>query len=370
MAPSSLFSLQRQIIAITLLLVLTGQVLLFSATGVMGIQKYDSEFYFVTRQGLATVIGLALMFLLSRFPHRWLYRCAYVLMWIQIALVGATWLSSAGHEAMGASRWLRLGGIAFQPSEFARITVSIFLARFLAQQHLKHWTRKQLVIWGVPFLLLLGVVLKQPDLGTTAILASIALGMVFTAGMSLRVFAAIVSASSIAVGLLMYLAPYRRRRLFAFLDPWSDPQGIGFQTIQSFLSFHSGKTLGVGLGNGNSKLFFLPEVHTDFIFALVGEELGFVGACVVLAAFIYLVYLLLRSALSTREPFGAYLSVGLALTILLPITINLMGVTGLLPVKGLPLPFFSWGRSAMIANLAALGILLNILKDSATISRR
>lgn len=157
---------------------------------------------------------------------------------------------------------------------------------------------------------------------------------------------------------------YRARRISAFLNPWADPQGAGFQSIQSFLSLHSGKITGAGIGNGNSKFFFLPEVHTDFIFSLIGQELGFIGALFILAMFVWLLYLLFKTAASCREPFGCLVAYGLTLILALQILVNLGGVTGLLPVKGLPLPFISWGRSALIVNLISIGILLNILRQS------
>jgi cell division protein FtsW len=177
---------------------------------------------------------------------------------------------------------------------------------------------------------------------------------------------------TVGLGAMMFFiatlnSDYRRRRLAAFLNPWADPQGNGFQSIQSFISFHSGHFSGLGLGNGNSKLFYLPEVHTDFIFAMIGEELGFIGAAIVIISYAYLGYLLFKIVRFAPDAFGRYLAFGLALSLMLQIVVNLGGVTGLIPVKGLPLPFISWGRSAILVNLMMIGILLNIAKQSSII---
>lgn len=356
--------LHRKIAWLVILFLLIGQIMLFSATGVLGLQRHGSEFYFISRQAACAVIGFLMMIAIAQVRYQLLGRVALPLLLLQIALVGATYVGGIGHFALGATRWLRVGGFTFQPSELAKVTVSIYLAAVLAKHREAPLTPKGWALRLAPVGLLLLMILKQPDLGTTVLLTAILLGLLFISGMKLRYCFGLVGVGGAFFLYSMLHSEYRRRRVMAFLNPWADPQGNGFQTIQSLLSLHSGKLFGVGLGNGNSKLFFLPEVHTDFIFALIGEELGFVGAIALLLLFIYFAYLLFRAAFHARDSFGCYLALGLSLSLVLQILVNLGGVTGLLPVKGLPLPFISWGRSALVVNLVVVGILLNIVKQS------
>ena len=360
--------LQRQIIICVVLFLLLGQVILFSATGVPALQRYGSEFYFVSRQAITAIAGFFLMLLLSRVKYQFWYRLAYAFFGIQILLIAATFVPGIGHHAQGATRWIKFQGLLFQPSELAKIAVPLFISRVLADYKSMPLSSRHIFGVTLSLILLLGLIVKQPDLGTTTLLVLTILGTFFIAGLSLMYLLTGFALGGIGFSLALLHYEYRRKRLFAFLNPWADPQGSGFQTIQSFLSFYSGGIFGSGIGNGNSKLFYLPEVHTDFIFALIGEELGFVGAVAVVALFIYFVYLLFRTSFRALEPFACYLAFGLAFLLAAQVAVNLGGVTGLLPVKGLPLPFISWGRSALVVNLAMVGILLNIVRQSATLS--
>lgn len=362
-------SLQKRITWLVLFFLLVGQIMLFSATGVLGLQRHDSEFYFVIRQGISAALGLGLLVLFSKVRYQAWGRIAYPLMAAQMLLVAATLFSGLGHHAQGATRWLRIGSFGFQPSEMAKVTVAIYVAHLLALRHQAPLSLKSWIGHGAPLLGLLFLIFRQPDLGTTALLVCMTLGLFFIAGARLAYIFGFLGGGAALLVFSMLHSDYRRRRLFAFLNPWADPQGSGFQTIQSFLSIHSGRLFGVGLGNGNSKLFYLPEVHTDFIFSLVGEELGFVGAIFLLLLFIYFAYLLFRVSFQAKDPFACYLAFGLSLALALQIAVNLGGVTGVVPVKGLTLPFISWGRSALLVNLAMVGILLNIIKQSAIIEK-
>ncbi len=359
--------LQKRIVRLVLLLLLVGELLLFSATGVLGVQRFGSEFYYILRQSACVAIGLGLMFAVSRVRYQVWARLAYVLLGLQIVLVAATLVSPLSQHAMGASRWLNLRVFSFQPSELAKITVTLYLARILARSHTEPISARGWAIALAPVALLFGLIFRQPDLGTPVLLTIIMLALFFVSGMRPIYFVSLIGSGGALVLYSALHSEYRRRRVLAFLNPWGDPTGNGFQTIQSFLSFHSGRLLGVGIGNGNSKLFFLPEVHTDFIFSLVGEELGFVGAIALLALFAYFSYLLFKASLASADALGRYLAFGLALSIVLQISVNLGGVVGLLPIKGLPLPFLSWGRSALIVDLVVMGILLNIIRQSAII---
>jgi cell division protein FtsW len=369
MSPEIL-STQRRVVWLVFIFLLIGHIMLFSATGVLGIQRHSSEFYFLSRQFIGALLGIALMGLISNVRYQFWGRIAYLIIAAQIALVGLTYIPGIGHQASGATRWIKLGPLLFQPSELAKISVSIYLAALLALHKRQGVSPKKWIFSLVPVLILLALILKQPDLGTTALLCVMMLGMLFLAGARPVYLVSFIGVGGVAMLVSMLLTDYRRKRLFTFLNPWIDPQGAGFQSIQSFLSFHSGKALGVGLGNGNSKLFFLPEVHTDFIFALIGEELGFVGAFSLLILFVYFAYLCLKICFKARDHFASFLALGLSLSLILQIAVNVGGVTGVLPLKGLPLPFISWGRSALIVNLAVVGILLNILKQSGILDER
>lgn len=360
--------MQRRILGLTILFLLVGQIALFSATAVMGIQKHSSEFYYVFRQSLCGLMGLGLMFLVSKIPYEKWKKLSYWLMGSQIFLIALTHFGPFRHHAYGATRWLKIGPILFQPSELSKITLTIFFATLLARHKETPLPLKKWITNGLPILVTLALIFKQPDLGTTTLLVIMIIGMLFIAGIRLSYLISFLGIGSLGFVFAIVHYAWRRKRLFAYLNPWADPQGTGFQTIQSFLSFHSGKLFGTGLGNGNSKLFFLPEVHTDFIFALIGEETGFVGAITLLILFTYFCYLLFKISLTAKDSFGCYLSFGLSLSVALQIAVNLGGVTGILPVKGLPLPFISWGRSALIVNLVLMGILLNILQSSSIIS--
>lgn len=354
----------KQIAWFTVLFVLFGLVMLFSATGVLGLQKYGTEFHYVWRQSASAALGLGLMLLFAQVKYPVWGRIAIPVLAIQIALVLATRIPGIGHLAGGASRWLKIGPLMFQPSEMAKLSLTIYVAHVIARHREEPIPFRKWILYIAPVLALLVLILRQPDLGTTALLTVITFGILFIAGAKLSYLGGLLGVGGIIFIVSTLHSEYRRRRLFAFLNPWADPQGSGFQTIQSFLSIHSGQFFGVGLGNGNSKLFYLPEVHTDFIFALVGEELGFLGALLLLVAFAYFAYLLFKVAIRAKEPFGCYLAFGLALSLVLQICVNLGGVTGVLPVKGLTLPFISWGRSALLVNLAMIGILLNIARSS------
>jgi len=360
-------STQRLIVGLVIFFLLIGQIALFSATAVMGIQKHSSEFYYVLRQAGCAILGLLIMIGISRVPYLFWKKISYWLLGIQIVLIAATHVGPFRHFAYGATRWLKLGPLLFQPSELAKITITIFFASLLARHKENPLTLKKWITNGLPIMTALFLIFKQPDLGTTTLLVIVIIGMLFISGIRLSYLVSFLGIGSLGFVFAIVHYAWRRKRLFAFLNPWADPQGTGFQTIQSFLSFHSGQLFGTGLGNGNSKLFFLPEVHTDFIFALIGEEMGFLGAVTLLVLFTYFCYLLFKVVLTSKDAFGCYLSFGLALSVALQIVVNLGGVTGLLPVKGLPLPFISWGRSALIVNLILMGILLNIVQSSSII---
>lgn len=360
--------LYKKVFSLVIAFLLIGEIMLFSATGVLGLERFGSEFYYFSRHSAAVLAGIAIMIFVSRVRYQFWAKLSSFLVLVQVALVGLTLFSSFGHTAQGASRWIKTPWLAFQPSELAKITVTLYIARLLTlPQALKPG---QWLIRLAPIAVLLVLFLRQPDMGTTILVSAVILGMLFIAGLRPVYFYTVLGSAIAVFAVTLMQSEYRRRRVFAFLNPWEDPQGAGFQSIQSFVSFHWGQLLGVGLGNGNSKLFFLPEVHTDFIFALIGEELGFIGAFALLLLFAGFAYWMFKAALGAPDILGRLLGFGISLALVLQIAVNLGGVTGLLPLKGLPLPFISWGRSALLVNLFAMGILLNIIRQSAILPPR
>lgn len=356
--------LERRILGLTLFFLVFGLIIVFSATAVLGVQSRSSEFYYVTRQAICAATGLAVMWILSRIPYQTWERVALWGLGLQLVLTAAVFVPPLANPVQGVSRWIRIGPITFQPSELAKITLAIFMARVVAQWKTGKIPVGKAFTQGIPCLLILALIYRQPDLGSTVLLITMAVGMIFVAGARPAYMVGSLGTGALLFGLALLRSDYRKRRLLAFLNPWADPQGSGFQSIQSYLSFHSGKIIGVGIGNGNSKLFHLPEVHTDFIYALIGEELGFVGAVTLLLLFAYFGFLLFKVVRHAPDAFGQSLAFAMAFSLLAQIAVNLGGVTGLLPVKGLPLPFISWGRSALLVNLAMVGLLLNVVRQA------
>jgi cell division protein FtsW len=265
----------------------------------------------------------------------------------------------------GSRRWLRLGPLSFQPAELAKLALVVYLAAFLARKRdeLGEFWRGMvppLAVGGT----LAALVLAQPDLGSCLTLLVLTVGLLFLAGAPTRSLALLVGPALSLAALAVWLAPYRMRRVFAFLDPWQDPRGSGFQIIQSWLALGGGGLTGRGIGESKQKLFYLPEAHTDFIFAVLGEELGFLGAAAVVVLFAVLVWRGLRIGIRAADPFGAYLALGITVLVATQTLVNLGVVTGMLPTKGLPLPFLSFGGSALLMTMLATGMLLNISQDA------
>jgi cell division protein FtsW len=261
----------------------------------------------------------------------------------------------------GASRWLKIYGFSFQPSELAKLALVIYLARSLTK---KEGRMERFTVGFLPFAIVLAIlfplVLMQPDFGTGVLFVAVVFLMLFVAGTPIRFLGGALLA---AVPFLVYLAvkaDYRWERIIAYLDPWKDSGKAGFQIIQSFLGFGAGKVFGVGLGEGKQKLFYLPEIHTDFIFSVIGEELGLVGVTIIIALFLVLVIRGFQSCFRAPDRFGTYLSLGISVLIAIQTLLNMGVVTGLLPTKGSTLPFISYGGTSLMMNLMAVGILLNV----------
>lgn len=339
-------------------LVALGLVMVLNAGYFRARDLYGDPYVFFRKQALAAVLGTAALIVLSRVRPDFLARGAGLLLGAAIVLLAAVWLPGIGVERGGARRWLCLPGLCFQPSELVKPALVIYLARYLAEHGDR--VRASLRALGAPLVLTACcalLVLVQPDLGTAALLGLVALAMLYAGGARVSHVAAVAVAGLGAVTALIAWEPYRLQRITAFLAPWEHTQAGGFQLVQSFVAFGSGGWIGVGLGESRQKLYFLPEAHTDFIFATIGEELGFLGVLAVLAAFAAIAVRGLRIASRHPDRFCALLAFGITAQLTVAALVNASVALGLAPTKGLALPFISYGGSALMVALTEVGIL-------------
>ena len=357
-------SSDRVLFFATIALVVFGLLMVYSASAPLSTDQFDDPTVIFWRQATWALLGLGAMLLLMQLDYRSLSHPAVMFPGIFCALallVAVLW--TAPHQQ--TNRWLRWKSLSFQPSEFAKLMLVVFLAYWLAKRsgRLNSFFRDIL-----PALCLVGVVvlliLREPDLGTPIAIVLVCSAMFFIAGLPLRYFFYLLLLSLPAFYLLVYRVPYRRSRILAFLDPYADPLGSGFQIIQSLISVASGGTTGLGLMNSKQKLFFLPAPHTDFIFAVTAEELGLWGALSLLGLFLVFFWRGWRTSLLAPDDYGCFLAAGLTLMIFCQTLINLSVVLALLPPKGIPLPFMSYGGSSLFFTLAATGVLLNISRHA------
>ena len=347
------------------LLVCTSVVMVYSASAVVLAEKGENPYLVLFKQGTWALIGLFFVQLIMRIDYR-NYRQPVVI-WTGLVVVGLALIAVLfGRQINGASRWLNVGPLGIQPSELAKILVIVFVAAILERrmERIDEPAYALLPIAGVVGAIVMLVVI-EPDLGTAASIVVIAAVMVFAAGLDYRYIA---GAALMAVPALYFLlqADYRWRRVVAFLDPWSDPLGDGYQMIQSMIAVGVGGVFGRGLMDGVQKLFYLPEPHNDFIFAVISEELGFIGATVVLACFCVISWRGLRTAMRAPDRFGAFLALGLTTMIAFQAFFNMSVVLGIAPTKGIPLPFVSYGGSSLLINLIGMGILLNVSQHASS----
>jgi cell division protein FtsW len=347
----------------TAFLVATGLVMVLSASSVSAFADYGDSFMFVQRQGVYAVIGVLGLVVTSRMRYESWKRLALPLLILTLGMLVVVLHPSSGIEAYGSSRWFRVGPVTVQPSEIAKFSLVVFAAGVLARKWGKLDDLGHLAMPLLPVAVIVsGLVMLQPDLGTTVIIAGTVFLVLFVAGVRMRylTIAGIVGAV-IGAGLIMS-ADYRRIRFLSFLHPWEDAQSSGYQLIQSLIALGSGGFTGVGLGASRQKWEYIPNAHTDFIFAILGEELGLIGEIVVLLAFGALLYAGIVIATRTTDVFGRLLASGVVAWFGLQTLVNLGAVTGLLPVTGVPLPFLSYGGSSLVVSLAAVGVLVSIAR--------
>ena len=357
-------SVDRWMFTVTAILVFIGLVMVFSASAVMAKERYGSAYEFLIKQMIWAVAGLIAMIVAMKVDYKHLKQPAIV-----FTLLGATTVFLISvfflDRAHGTHRWFHLGQLSFQPSELAKPTLILFLAWFLENKTkaMDDW-RNTLLPAVAPTVVFLGLIVFQPDLGTAIACAGITACVLFVAGIRLRYFGYAFLASLLPLYFLIFHVSYRKDRILAFLNPYADPQGRGFHMIQSLIAVATGGVTGLGLMEGKQKLFYLPEPHTDFIFAVTAEELGLVGALTVVLLFAIFLWRGTRAALRTQDNFGRFLAVGITSMIVLQAFINISVVLGLMPTKGIPLPFVSYGGSSLFVTLACVGVLLNITKQA------
>ncbi len=351
----------NSILLLSVVLTCLGVVMVYSASSIMADKRYADGFFFLKRQGGFAIAGFVIMAVVAQIDYRHYRKFASFFFLISIGLLVLVLIPGIGTKISGAARWIRLPGISVQPAELVKITLVIFLAHSLSK---KGERVREFMQGFLPYMLILGAIvgllLAQPDLGSALTIVGVALVMLTVAGTRMRYMIGLAVLAIPALYFLVMNVEYRRRRIMAFLDPWDDPTNSGFQIIQSWIAFGSGGVAGNGLGESKQKLFYLPEAHTDFIFSVIGEELGFIGVFVISAMFLVLILRGMHTALASTDPFGRNLAFGISLLIGLEAFINIAVVLGMLPTKGLALPFLSYGGTSLWVTLCAVGILLNI----------
>ena len=357
-------SVDRWLFTVTMLLVFVGLVMVFSASAVMARERFGSEYAFLSKQLIWAIAGLIAMVITMRVDYRRYKHPALVfsLMGLTTLLLISVFFLDRSHNT---HRWIHAGGFSLQPSELAKPVLILFLAYFLeSRAKTIDDVRNTLLPAAAPVLVFLGLIVLEPDLGTAIACAGITGCVLYVAGMRLRYFGYAFGASLAPLYILIFHVSWRRDRILAFLNPYADRQKAGFHIIQSLIAVGTGGVTGMGLMEGKQKLFYLPEPHTDFIFASMAEEFGLLGSLLVVTLFATFLWRGMRASWRTEDPFGRYLAVGITSMVVLQAFINISVVLGMMPTKGIPLPLVSYGGSSLFVTLACIGVLLNITKQA------
>lgn len=361
---------KREIFVILLVLglVIFGCIMVYSASCYSAEYRYKNQFFFLYKQLFGVALGIFALVFFSFFDYHLLKKFRYWILGVSVILLILVFVPGFGVQSYGANRWVNLLGISIQPSEIAKFALVLFLAYYLSEKHGKIKTFKGLL----PPLCVAGVlcvlVIIEPSMSVTMCLGMVTLLMLIIGGMSKKHTLLFSSMAAAGVPLLILAEPYRLKRLFAFLNPWASPQGEGFQLIQSLYSLGNGGFFGVGLFNSRQKYLFLPFAESDFIFSIIGEELGFCGCCLLMAAYFSLVWLLFKIGLNAKDRFGCLLACGIGIVIAVQTLLNIAVVTGSIPPTGLPLPFISSGGTSVAVFMGAIGVALNVEKQSKKIA--
>jgi len=347
----------------TLVLVVIGLLMVFSASAVMAKERFGSPYAFVIRQSLWAVFGLTAMVLLMQIDYRRYNKPNVVFPAVAISVL-LLLVAFLMHDSHATHRWIRFGALSFQPSEIAKPALVLFLAWFLQNrmESIEDF-RGTILPAALPSLIFIALILKEPDLGTALVCAGVTALMLYLAGMNMRYLAIAAVAASPVLYFMLFRVKWRRDRIFAFLNPESDPLGKGFHIIQSLIAVGTGGLTGSGFMDGRQKLFYLPEPHTDYIFANIAEELGLIGAIAIVGLFVVLGYRGMRAAILSKDPFARFLAFGITATLLIQAFFNISVVLALVPTKGITLPFISYGGTSLFIMLASIGVLLNITRE-------
>lgn len=356
-------NIRINLFTVSVMLICIGIVMIYSSSSIYAWERYKDGFFFLKRHLSFLLIGIMLMFFIMAIDYRKLSKFSKPILIAALVLLGLVLVPGLGREVSGAQRWFRFKFLSFQPSEFANLAIIIYVADFISR---KGDLMKSFFRGFLPPICVLGfaalLILMQPDLGTTVAISAVVLIMLFVSGVRPVYLVSMFLASLPALYLLVFNVGYRRARILAFLNPWADPRGSGFQIIQSQIAIGSGGLFGAGLGHSKQKLFYLPAAHTDFIFSIIGEELGLIGTLGVIILFIIFIQQGLKVAKNAPDKFGYFLALGLISMLSLKAIINIGVSCGVLPTKGLPLPFISYGGSSFIFDLVSVGILINIAR--------
>ncbi|KJR48206.1 Cell division protein FtsW [Desulfosporosinus sp. I2] len=341
-----------------------GFIMVYSSSAVRGFIQFDDPYHYLKMEIMWVTIGLVALFLSMRVDLQWLRQFAKPALLLAIALLIAVKIPGIGRKVNGADRWIGLGPMSIQPSEVIKLSMVLMMSHLLALNPYKIKSFRKGVL---PILGLLGVIagliMLQPDLGTTLVIAATTFFMLIAAGARVSHILALAGTGLGLVVVAIAAAPYRMRRIFAFLDPWADPLGNGYQTIQALLALGPGGLFGLGLGQSRQKFLYLPENHTDFIFAMIGEELGFIGATLIILLFFLFAWRGFRVAMRAPDAFTGFLAVGLTAMVSIQAMINMGVVSGVLPVTGITLPFISYGGTSLVFTMLGVGVLLNISRE-------
>jgi cell division protein FtsW len=363
--------LDNVMLFVSILLVLTGLIMIASASIDIAEARSGNPFHYVIRHGIFIVLGCIAGVFTYQLPSSWWEKTGWLALSASLVLLLVVLLPGIGKEVNGSTRWISFGGLNFQPSELAKLLLVSYLAGYLVRR----LEEVRTTWWGFakPMLVLALVallLLSEPDLGSTVVIGAAFLGMIFLSGARLGQFLVLIAGCLAAVALLIFSQPYRLKRLIGYTDPWADPYGSGYQVIQSLIAFGRGDWAGVGLGNSIQKQFYLPEAHTDFVFAIMAEEFGLIGTLIVVSLFAVLIYRALRIgylAEKKNQLFSAYFAYGIAILFAVQSFINIGVNMGLLPTKGLTLPLVSYGGSSLIVSCMCIGVLLRIHRDISAI---
>lgn len=346
-------SIDKKLFIAIIALVIFGLMMVYSASNVVAMYKYNDAAYFLKRQLIFAIIGIAIMILFMHIDLQKIYKATTIIYIIALVLLILVLIPGIGKVRGGARSWIGIGSFSLQPSEFMKLAIILLIAKYLSKSYKdlkKTWE----------FIKMLGLIMLQPDFGTGLVLVVSCILLLFNAGASIKYFVILGILGTVGIIVLIASAPYRMERIFAYLDPWSDPLGSGFQGIQSMFSIAPSGLFGLGYNNSMQKHFFLPEPQNDFIFAIVCEELGLIGGAVLLLVFFYIFIKIIKISISVDNLYLKFLSLGIGLSLFTQVFINIGVVIGLLPVTGITLPIISYGGSSLVLTLMFLGLVLNI----------